>query len=90
MIVVTLVVWQGVLATIDHDPFTGASHLTVLLVVAAPVVILYRIFRHPVINVETILGAIDAYLLLGISFAAVYRRSTTSTRTSSSKASRRA
>ena len=39
---------------------------------ASPGVILFRIFRHPVINVETILGAIDAYLLLGISFAAIY------------------
>ncbi len=39
---------------------------------ASPGVILVRIFRHPVINVETILGAIDAYLLLGISFAAMY------------------
>lgn len=66
------VVWSFVLAATDHEPFTGATHLSVLLVMVAPGVILYRIFRHPVVNVETILGAIDAYLLLGIAFAAVY------------------
>lgn len=70
--VVLSVLWQGFLATIDHEPFAGASYVFVLLIVASPAVILSRIFRHPVINVETILGAIDAYLLLGISFAAVY------------------
>jgi Ion channel len=72
VIVIVLVVWSGILAATDNEPFTGATHLTILLILAAPAVILYRVFRHPVINVETILGAIDAYLLLGISFAAVY------------------
>ncbi len=69
---VVLVVWSAALAITDHEPFTGSSHLTILLIAAAPAVILYRVFRHPVINVETILGAIDAYLLIGISFAAIY------------------
>ena len=64
--------WSAALAATDHEPFRGATHVTIILIMAAPGVILYRIFRHPVINVETILGAIDAYLLLGISFAAVY------------------
>jgi hypothetical protein len=72
VIVVLFVVWQGFLAAIDHEPFVGASYFFVLMIVATPAVVLLRIFRHPVINVETILGAIDAYLLLGISFAAVY------------------
>lgn len=67
-----LVVWSAILAATDHEPFAGATHLTILLILAAPAVILFRVFRHPVINLETILGAIDAYLLLGISFAAVY------------------
>jgi hypothetical protein len=71
-LVVITVAWNFVLAATNHEPFTGATHLSVLLVLVAPGVILYRIFRHPVINVETILGAIDAYLLLGIAFAAVY------------------
>ena len=72
VVVGVFIVWQGVLAATGHEPFVGASYAFVLLIVASPAVILLRIFRHPVINVETILGAIDAYLLLGISFAAVY------------------
>jgi hypothetical protein len=71
-IVFVLVAWSAILAATDNEPFIGATHLTILLILGAPAVILYRIFRHPVINVETILGAIDAYLLIGISFAAVY------------------
>jgi hypothetical protein len=72
-IVAVSVLWTFGLALFDHDPFLGAGHVTIALIIAAPGVILYRIFRHPVINIETILGAIDAYLLLGIAFAAVYR-----------------
>ncbi len=72
VVVGVLIVWSAVLAATDNDPFRGASHLTIVMIVAAPGVILARIFRHPVINVETILGAIDAYLLIGISFAAMY------------------
>jgi hypothetical protein len=71
-VVAVLVIWSAVLAATDNSPFRGSSHVTILLIVAAPGVILYRVFRHPVINVETILGAIDAYLLIGISFAAIY------------------
>jgi hypothetical protein len=67
-----LVAWNAALAITDQEPFRGATHITIILVLAAPAVILYRIFRHPVVSVETILGAIDAYLLLGITFAAVY------------------
>jgi hypothetical protein len=70
--VVLLVVWSAVLAGFDREPFRGSTHLTIILIATAPAVILYRIFRHPVINIETILGAIDAYLMIGISFAAVY------------------
>jgi hypothetical protein len=72
VIVGVLVIWSVALAATDHEPFRGSTHITILLIAAAPAVILYRIFRHPIINVETILGAIDAYLMLGISFAAVY------------------
>jgi hypothetical protein len=72
VIVVLFVAWQAFLAVIDHEPFVGASYFFILMIVASPGIVLVRIFRHPVINVETILGAIDAYLLLGISFAAVY------------------
>jgi hypothetical protein len=73
IIVVVTVLWSFVLALLDKEPFLGAGHVTVALAIVTPGVILNRIFRHPVINIETILGAIDAYLLLGIAFAAVYR-----------------
>ena len=72
VIVGLTLVWQAGLAITDHEPFRGAGAVGTLLVIASPFVILVRIFRHPVINVETILGAIDAYLLVGIAFAAVY------------------
>jgi hypothetical protein len=71
-VVVVTVAWQTALAITDHDPFRGATVIGTLLVVATPLVILVRIFRHPVINIETILGAIDAYLLVAIAFASVY------------------
>ena len=72
VIVIVTVAWQAALAITDHEPFRGATVIGVLLVVAAPFVILARIFRHPVINLETILGAIDAYILVGMAFAAIY------------------
>jgi hypothetical protein len=70
--VIVLVLWSGILAALDREPFHGSTHLSIVLIATAPAVILYRIFRHPVINLETILGAIDAYLMIGVSFAAVY------------------
>jgi uncharacterized membrane protein len=72
VIVVITIAWQAALAATDHEPFRGATVLGTLLVIATPLVILVRIFRHPVINIETILGAIDAYLLVAIAYAAVY------------------
>jgi hypothetical protein len=39
---------------------------------AAPVAVLNRVLRHPVINFETIMGAVDAYLLIGLAFAVFY------------------
>jgi Ion channel len=72
-LVIVSVVWSIVLAALDTQPFVGAGHLMTALVITTPGVILWRIFKHPVINLETILGAIDAYILLGISFAAIYR-----------------
>jgi hypothetical protein len=72
ILVGVIVVWSFVLAAADKEPFRGSSHLAILLIMTAPAVILVRIFRHPIINVETILGAIDAYLMIGVSFAALY------------------
>lgn len=71
--IVLLTVVINVLSALrEQEPFAGASWLMVILVLASPIVILNRIFRHPVISVETIIGAIDAYLLIAITFATVY------------------
>lgn len=73
VVVAVSILFNGVLALVGDEPFRGAGYLVLGLIVLAPVVILVRIFRHPVINIETVLGAIDAYLLIAITFAAVYR-----------------
>ena len=73
VVVAVSILFNGVLALVGDEPFRGARYLGLGLIVLAPVVILVRIFRHPVINIETVLGAIDAYLLIAITFAAIYR-----------------
>jgi len=50
----------------------GSSFLMFLLVLAAPVVILNRILRHDIVNLETILGAICIYVLIAIAFSGLY------------------
>lgn len=43
-----------------------------VLLIATPFVILRRVIKHQVVTVETILGAVSVYLLLGFSFASIY------------------
>jgi hypothetical protein len=59
-------------AILDTEAFTGATYIWIGFIVAAPVIILNRLFRHPVVDLETILGAICAYLMIGIAFASSY------------------
>lgn len=59
-------------AVVNDEGVTGLSYLWIGFLVASPVVILYRILRHPSVDLETILGAICAYLLIGIAFGATY------------------
>ena len=49
-----------------------ASYIYLVAAFAAPTVVLNRVLRHPVINFETIMGAVDAYLLIGLAFAVFY------------------
>ncbi len=44
-----------------------------VLLVVTPFVILNRILRHPVVSIETIAGAIDVYVILGLVFSSLYR-----------------
>ena len=50
----------------------GSTYIMFVLVMVAPVVILNRIIRHETVGLETILGAICVYVLIGIAFAGIY------------------
>ncbi len=54
------------------EVFEGSGSAMSVLIVLSPLVVLSRILRHPQVNLETILGAVCAYLLIGIAFAAAY------------------
>ncbi len=47
--------------------------ISALLYLVAPVVILRHLIRRPVIDVQTLAGAVASYLLLGMMFAFAYR-----------------
>jgi hypothetical protein len=51
----------------------GAASLWLALVLGATIVLVVRhILRHPVVTMQTIAGALSAYLLIGLMFAEVY------------------
>lgn len=58
---------------LNRPLFTGSSTLILgVLLFVTPFVILRRILRHPRVDIETVVGAIDVYLLIGLVFWAVY------------------
>jgi uncharacterized membrane protein len=59
-------------AAFGRQASDGSTFVMFLLVLAAPVVILNRIIRHETVGLETILGAICVYVLIGIAFAGIY------------------
>jgi uncharacterized membrane protein len=59
-------------AIIGREGNDGTGYLMFVLVLIAPIVILSRIMRHEIIGMETILGALCIYVLLGIAFAGIY------------------
>ncbi len=59
-------------ALVDRRGSDGSTYIMFVLVLVAPVVILNRIIRHDTIGLETILGAICVYVLIGIAFAGIY------------------
>jgi hypothetical protein len=71
-VVVVLSVGGSIALAAGGEPVRGLSYFMVALIIAAPIVVLVRVGRHPVVNLETVIGAVDAYLLIGIAFAAVY------------------
>jgi Ion channel len=56
----------------DPDALTVSSVVRLGLTVAALVAIARRLSVHPVVNGETLMGALCVYLLLGLLFAAIY------------------
>ena len=59
-------------AVIGREGNDGSGYVMFVLVLIAPLVILSRIMRHDVVSMETILGALCVYVLLGIAFAGIY------------------
>jgi hypothetical protein len=60
-------------ALLDTEAFAGSIYLIyALLVLITPIVIINRILRHPEVQLSTILGAICAYMLIGMVFGFVY------------------
>jgi voltage-gated potassium channel len=59
-------------AVIGREGNDGTGYVMFVLLLIAPLVILGRIMRHEVIGMETILGALCIYVLLGIAFAGIY------------------
>ena len=50
-----------------------ADPLWVILVIALPVLVIRRIAQHTVVGGRTVLGAITAYLQIGVAYAALYQ-----------------
>ncbi len=59
-------------ALFDRHGADGSTFIMFALVLIAPAVILNRIIRHETVGLETILGAICVYVLIGIAFAGIY------------------
>jgi len=59
-------------AIVGRQGNDGSGYVMFVLVLIAPLVILSRIMRHEVIGMETIMGALCVYVLLGIAFAGIY------------------
>lgn len=60
-------------AVLDSEAFAGSIYLIYgLLLLITPIVIINRILRHPEVQLPTILGAICAYMLIGMVFGFVY------------------
>ena len=71
-VVVIFSIVFNIAQSIFGEAVAGSGYAMVVLIVLSPLVVLSRIMRHPRVNAETIMGAVCAYLLIGIAFAALY------------------
>jgi hypothetical protein len=72
VVVVTLATVLNAIQAVMGEVFESGGTVMLVLIVAAPFVVLRRVLRHLEVDVETILGVVCAYLLIGIAFAGVY------------------
>ena len=72
MLVVVADIANLLQALFDRHGSDGSTFIMFVLVLLAPIVILNRILRHETVGLETILGAICVYVLIGIAFAGIY------------------
>jgi uncharacterized membrane protein len=71
-IVAIIVLSTLVQAIVGREGNDGSAYVMFVFLLIAPIVIVSRILRHEVIGVETILGALCVYVLIGIAFAGIY------------------
>ncbi len=74
-VIALVVAYMVVIAesVLDNEAFAGSIYLIyALLLCVTPVVIINRILRHPEVQVSTILGAVCAYMLIGMVFGFAY------------------
>ena len=74
-LVLVIVLFIASLFTIPLDgslPVAGTAIMSGVLVALAPIAIVAGIVRHKVIDIQTVLGALCIYVLLGMFFAFVY------------------
>ena len=75
LIIIVLAVVGGVATLVSNtsEAHDGSSVLSFLLVGIAPVAIAASIARKPVIDIQSVLGAICIYVFIGMFFAAVFQ-----------------
>ena len=71
-IVIIIELSTFVQAIVGREGNDGIGYVMFVLLLIAPLVILSRILRHEVVGMETILGALCVYVLLGIGFAGIF------------------
>jgi hypothetical protein len=68
--VVELLTGEGEVAPVSPEQ---ADPLWLILVVAVPIIVIRRISQHTIVGGRTVLGAITAYLQIGVAYAALYQ-----------------
>jgi len=73
ILVVALLVALGSAIGSDDEAWRGLPFVSALLYFVAPISIIRHLVTRPAVDQETVLGALSAYLLIGMFFAFTYR-----------------